>query len=131
MRYIKRTLEATLRIEFEKNPVVTITGPRQSGKTTLVRTLFDDLPYRNLEDIETRQHAQSDPVDFLHSLKSGCVLDEIQQEMLTTANPWIHGEGEPVAASVCEDEREVQGINTVDDLARAQRDLEAMREGDA
>ncbi len=46
-------------------PVITITGPRQSGKTTLCRMLFPDMPYANLEGIEERNFAVSDPKGFL------------------------------------------------------------------
>jgi uncharacterized protein len=64
---------------FEKYPVVTLTGPRQSGKTTLVRELFKAKPYANLEHPGTREFAQSDPEAFLGQFKAGAVLDEIQR----------------------------------------------------
>lgn len=60
-------------------PVVAITGPRQSGKTTLAREVFAHLPYVNLEDPDTRELASSDPRRFLARFGSGAVLDEVQR----------------------------------------------------
>ncbi|MDY0004713.1 MAG: ATP-binding protein [Polyangia bacterium] len=64
---------------FGQYPVVTVTGPRQSGKTTLVKSVFADLPYVNLEDLQTRELAESDPVGLLRGLRGGAVIDEIQR----------------------------------------------------
>lgn len=63
---------------FSQYPVITITGPRQSGKTTLARDSFPHLPYKNLEHPETRQFAREDPVKFLGTIPDGAILDEIQ-----------------------------------------------------
>jgi len=60
-------------------PVLAITGPRQSGKTTLVRTLFADKPYVSLEDPEERSFADSDPRGFLARFPQGAILDEVQR----------------------------------------------------
>lgn len=60
-------------------PVLTITGPRQSGKTTLARRLFSEKPYFNFEDIETRERIKDDPKGFLASLPDGAVFDEVQR----------------------------------------------------
>lgn len=60
-------------------PVVTITGPRQSGKTTLVRDVFKNKSYINLEPLDQREFARSDPRGFLRKLPDGAVLDEIQR----------------------------------------------------
>ncbi len=62
-----------------KYPVLTLTGPRQSGKTTLCRGLFPHLPYRSLESLDHRRFAQEDPRGFLASIPEGAVLDEIQR----------------------------------------------------
>ena len=75
---IPRDIASYLKNLSFKYPVVTLTGPRQSGKTTLVRHLFDDKPYVNMEHIETRQYAQSDPIGFLNRYSDGAVIDEIQ-----------------------------------------------------
>ena len=59
-------------------PVVVVTGPRQSGKTTLVQALTPALPYVSLEDPDEREFAQTDPRGFLARWPRGIVLDEIQ-----------------------------------------------------
>ena len=64
---------------FGQYPIVTVTGPRQSGKTTLCRGVFPDLAYANLEDPDAREFAESDPRRFLSQFPSGAVLDEIQR----------------------------------------------------
>lgn len=64
---------------FTKYPVVTITGPRQSGKTTLAKATFADRPYANLENPVTRLFAQEDPLAFLNQYPEGAVIDEIQR----------------------------------------------------
>ncbi len=79
MEMIPRLLAGPLADLFGRYPVVTVTGPRQSGKTTLVRHVFDKLPYVNLEDLETRDLARSDPNGLLRSLRDGAVIDEIQR----------------------------------------------------
>ena len=59
-------------------PVATITGPRQSGKTTLIRSMFPDLPYYSLENPDTKAMAMGDPMAFLLQHGGGMVLDEVQ-----------------------------------------------------
>ena len=59
-------------------PVVTVIGPRQSGKSTLAKICFPDKGYLNLEDPETRQYAMEDPRSFLNQFPQGAILDEIQ-----------------------------------------------------
>ncbi len=60
-------------------PVVTLTGPRQSGKTTLARAVMPDRPYVSLEDPDVRLHAQNDPRSFLERFPNGGILDEVQR----------------------------------------------------
>ncbi len=60
-------------------PVVTIVGPRQSGKTTLVQMAFPDKPYLSLEDPDIRMTAEEDPRGFFLQFPDGAVLDEIQR----------------------------------------------------
>lgn len=60
-------------------PVVTLTGPRQSGKSTLLKHLFPDLPYCSLENPDERLAAHSDPKGFLDRYHSGVVIDEVQR----------------------------------------------------
>ncbi len=59
-------------------PIVTVTGPRQSGKTTLVRTLLPQLPYVSLEAPLAREFARNDPAEFLRQFSNGAVIDEAQ-----------------------------------------------------
>ena len=58
---------------------VAVIGPRQSGKTTLVRSLFGDKPYVSLEDPDTRRYALEDPRGFLAGYPDGAILDEAQR----------------------------------------------------
>ena len=60
-------------------PVVVVTGPRQSGKTTLVKATFPDRPYLSLEDLDVRERVASDPRGFLERNANGLVLDEVQR----------------------------------------------------
>ena len=60
-------------------PSITLTGPRQSGKTTLCRALFRDHPYRSLEAPDDRAFARQDPRAFLAQFPRGAVLDEVQR----------------------------------------------------
>jgi hypothetical protein len=62
-----------------KLPIVLVTGPRQSGKTTLLKYLFPKLTYVSLEDPDIRSFAQDDPRGFLTTYKSPVILDEVQQ----------------------------------------------------
>ncbi len=59
-------------------PIVTVTGPRQSGKTTLVRELLPHKPYVSLESPAQREFARSQPADFLRQFPAGAVIDEAQ-----------------------------------------------------
>jgi uncharacterized protein len=60
-------------------PVVTLTGPRQSGKTTLARSLCADKPYVSLEDPDVRRFAKEDPRGFLSQYPAGAIFDEVQR----------------------------------------------------
>jgi predicted AAA+ superfamily ATPase len=76
---IKRHINKELKILLSEYPVVTILGPRQSGKTTLAKSLSKKRIYKNLEDPETRKIAQEDPKGFLKGLIGEVILDEIQR----------------------------------------------------
>ena len=76
--YLERRLESELVDLSSSYPVVTVTGPRQSGKTTLIRHCFPDKPYFSLEDPDLRQLVNQDPRGFLNQFKDGVLLDEIQ-----------------------------------------------------
>ena len=75
---INRKLEALINDNLKYFPVVTVTGPRQSGKTTLIRSMFSHLPYYSLENPDTRAIAFSDPMAFLSQHSEGMILDEVQ-----------------------------------------------------
>jgi predicted AAA+ superfamily ATPase len=75
---IARALTAKMLSLAQKFQVITLTGPRQSGKTTLVRSAFSALPYVSLEEPDIRQFALSDPRGFLSNYPTGAILDEIQ-----------------------------------------------------
>jgi predicted AAA+ superfamily ATPase len=76
---IARTLAARLRRAVRNFPAVCLTGPRQSGKTTLVRTLLPDFEYVSLEAPDTRAFALEDPRGFLARFDGPVILDEIQR----------------------------------------------------
>lgn len=76
---IPRTLSETLHRLAQSFPVVAITGPRQSGKTTLARAVFADKPYVSLEDPIERTFAMEDPHGFLARFNNGAVFDEAQR----------------------------------------------------
>jgi predicted AAA+ superfamily ATPase len=78
-RYIPRSITEEVLASFREFPILTISGPRQSGKTTLVRHLFDHLPYFNLESPDTRDLILSDPRAFLRHNSEGAILDEVQR----------------------------------------------------
>jgi hypothetical protein len=76
---ISRHATATLQTLAKGYPVLAITGPRQSGKTTLARSTFPGKPYVSLEDLDTRAFAQEDPRGFLARFSDGAILDEAQR----------------------------------------------------
>jgi uncharacterized protein len=78
VQVIPRDLERELRRRATSYPVVVVTGPRQSGKTTLCRATFPKLKYASLELPDTRRRAVEDPRGFLAEHAAGAVLDEIQ-----------------------------------------------------
>jgi predicted AAA+ superfamily ATPase len=94
---IPRTLEPTLKDRASQYPVVTVTGPRQSGKTTLCRTAFPGKPYINLESPDVREFARSDPRAFLGSYPDGAILDEIQRvpELVSYLQPMVDEDNRP------------------------------------
>lgn len=92
-----RTIQQPLKELIRKYPVVTVTGPRQSGKTVLCRTVFPDKPYVNLESPDARQFAMEDPRGFLSALQDGAVLDEIQRapDLLSYIQPMVDEDPTP------------------------------------
>lgn len=76
---IQRELTDKIRQMAEKFPIVTLTGPRQSGKSTLLRTMFPDYKYVSLENLDSREFAITDPRGFLQTYPSHTIIDEAQQ----------------------------------------------------
>jgi predicted AAA+ superfamily ATPase len=76
---IRRDIQDKILQLAEKFPVIALIGPRQSGKTTLVKKVFPDKEYVNLEEPDTRLFAQNDPRSFLSSKKAGLIIDEVQR----------------------------------------------------
>jgi len=74
----KRILAQELSKAIDYYPVLTLTGPRQSGKTTLVKQIFADYDYFNLEDPDVLEQIKRDPKAFLKARTAGVILDEIQ-----------------------------------------------------
>ncbi len=76
---INRQLSKYIEIISTKFPVITVTGPRQSGKTTLLKAFFKDHTYFNFEELDIRDWATSDPRGFLEENRGQLILDEIQK----------------------------------------------------
>jgi len=92
-----RNLSETLWQVSQKYPIVTLTGPRQSGKTTLVRSLFANKAYVNLEPLDVRAAALADPRHFISQYAQGVIIDEIQRvpELLSYLQVIVDENAEP------------------------------------
>jgi len=92
---ITRDIDSTIRNLLKGFPIVTITGPRQSGKTTLSQFIFSNKPYISLEDPDARRMALDDPRAFLDQLPDGGVLDEVQRapELLSYLQTRVDADG--------------------------------------
>jgi len=77
---IPRRITAVIQRAATQFPVVTVLGPRQSGKTTLVQAVFPDHIYINLENPQTRTHFREDPKSLLHNGTQPIIIDEAQRE---------------------------------------------------
>ena len=94
---VRRVIEEELLDCAREYPVVTVFGPRQSGKTTLVRMAFPDKPYRSLEDPDIRRIAREDPRGFFEGLPDGAILDEVQRlpELLSYLQGMVDADDRP------------------------------------
>jgi uncharacterized protein len=79
MQIVARTLAESLKTQAGYYPVLALTGPRQSGKTTLLRTMFPEYTYVSLENPDSRLFAIEDPVGFLDQYPERVIFDEAQQ----------------------------------------------------
>jgi hypothetical protein len=75
---LRRDIEGSLKGRARRFPVLVVTGPRQSGKTTLCRAVFPHLPYVSLELPDVRRRVLDDPRGFLREYAEGAILDEVQ-----------------------------------------------------
>lgn len=92
---ITRDAEQTIHTLLRGFPIVTLTGPRQSGKTTLAKAIFAGRPYTSLEDPDIRLAAHNDPRSFLERFPDGAVLDEVQRcpELLSYLQTLVDADG--------------------------------------
>ena len=77
--YSNRTMEGIIREAAKYFSVISVTGPRQSGKSTLLKYLFPNVPKYSLKDVNVREFAEHDPVAFLHQHPGGMFIDEVQK----------------------------------------------------
>lgn len=76
--FIPRTMGSAIKEAAQYFPVITLTGPRQSGKSTLLRHLYADIPYFSMEDPDIRMTVKNDPKGFLSQFPDGVIIDEVQ-----------------------------------------------------
>jgi predicted AAA+ superfamily ATPase len=79
MQFVQREIEKAIQSLRDKYPILAVTGPRQSGKTTLLKTLFPNYQYVSLEDTNQRSFAEDDPVGFLKRYPEKVIFDEVQR----------------------------------------------------
>lgn len=77
--YIPRRLENVIQEAAQYFSVISVTGPRQSGKSTMLKHLFPQLPKYSMKDLHVRAFAEQDPVAFLNQHKEGMFIDEVQK----------------------------------------------------
>lgn len=78
-KLLDRRLAGSIQEHLGKYPILALTGPRQSGKTTLLKQIVPDYQYVSLEDPNSREYAIEDPVGFLENYKSKVIFDEVQR----------------------------------------------------
>ena len=77
--YLHRTIEGIIKEASQYFSVISVTGPRQSGKSTLLKHLFPDVPKYSLKDVNVREFAEHDPIAFLRQHPNGMFIDEVQK----------------------------------------------------
>ena len=78
MKYINRAIEPKILEAAKQFPVIAVTGPRQSGKSTMLRHIFPNYQFVTFDDLGVRDRAKKDPALFIDSFKTPVILDEIQ-----------------------------------------------------
>lgn len=122
MDFVDRDLRGALLANAKRYPVITVFGPRQSGKTTLVRSVFPDHGYCNLEDPELRALATQDPKEFLRrhrppgAIKSGCSSGESRRPVIL-----FYGQGAETLVSAVKEPAVAAGLKDRSDTSVAQR----------
>lgn len=76
---VNRSITAQIKIQKDKYPIIALTGPRQSGKTTLLKNIFADYRYISLENPDVRAFANEDPNGFLREYDDKVIFDEVQR----------------------------------------------------
>jgi uncharacterized protein len=79
LKYIERNITKSVKAAWLQFPTVTLTGPRQSGKSTFAQAIFSDLLYINFESTKYQSLATEDPEGFVRNYPDGAVFDEIQK----------------------------------------------------
>lgn len=85
---VRRNLQDPLTHLASQVPGVAVTGPRQSGKTTLCQSAFPEKPYVSLEPLDSRRYAADDPREFLREYRDGAILDELARFGELPGDPW-------------------------------------------
>src|ERR1700722_1318455 len=96
--FIPREISVKLKMLAKKFPVVALLGPRQSGKTTLLKTIFPNHPYVSLEDLDRRRFAEEDPRGFLSTfcLENRIFIDEVQRVPALFSYIQTHVDAHPI-----------------------------------
>ena len=91
--FIERKMSETLHVVMGEYPIVTISGPRQSGKTTLAKKCLSDYGYVNLEDPDSAEFARFDPKGFLRQYPAPLIIDEVQRvpELMSSLQVAVDG----------------------------------------
>ena len=76
---VYRKIKDSIKQLIDKYPIIALTGPRQSGKTTLLKFLFSDYRYVSLENSDMRNFAETDPKSFLKQYDKYVIFDEVQR----------------------------------------------------
>ncbi len=79
MALVNRQISKSIKLHLSKYPILALTGPRQSGKTTLLKSILPEYRYVSLENMDQRSFATEDPVGFLKKFDTHVIFDEVQR----------------------------------------------------